>query len=95
MQPKPVHDLFFTFWEHSLFSMLMPLVSRHLPCTKESLCRRTKVFTFNQKFGKVMKCSPKFQCRPVGKLSDNGHAPIQLHTTHPYGKRPSQMVSYM
>jgi len=29
---------------------------------------RTKVFRFNQKFIKVLKCSAKFKCRPVGKF---------------------------
>jgi len=29
---------------------------------------RTKVFRFSQKFRKVLKCSTKFQCRPVGKF---------------------------
>ena len=29
---------------------------------------RTKVFRFNQKFIKVLKCSAKFKCRPVGKI---------------------------
>jgi len=29
---------------------------------------RTKVFRFNQKFINVFKCSPKFKCRPVGKI---------------------------
>ena len=28
----------------------------------------TKVFRFNQKFIKVLKCSAKFKCRPVGKI---------------------------
>jgi len=29
---------------------------------------RTKVFRFNKKFIKVLKCSAKFKCRPVGKI---------------------------
>ena len=29
---------------------------------------RTKVFSFNQKFIKVLKCSAKFKFRPVGKI---------------------------
>jgi len=29
---------------------------------------RAKVFRFNQKFIKVLKCSAKFKCRPVGKI---------------------------
>jgi len=29
---------------------------------------RTKVFRFNQKLRKVLKCSAEFQCRPVGKI---------------------------
>jgi len=29
---------------------------------------RTKVFSFNQKFINVLKCSAQFKCRPVGKI---------------------------
>ena len=56
---------------------------------------RTKVFRFNQKFRNVLKCCSKFQCRPVGKIrwQVTGHAPIQLHTSHPHGKGPSQMAA--
>ena len=50
---------------------------------------RTRVFRFSQKIWNVLKWSAKFQCRPVDKICGTGHAPIQLHASHPHNKSPS------